>query len=68
MLVVCSWCDEALHFKRPFDDERTTHGMCSECAVEATRQAMEYGMDQTGVTFDHHPLMCNSPSVLKQAS
>jgi hypothetical protein len=31
MIVVCAWCQVSLRKISPYDDQRTTHGVCSTC-------------------------------------
>jgi hypothetical protein len=34
MYKVCAWCHKDLGTLPPLQDERTTHGMCNDCAKQ----------------------------------
>ena len=41
MKRVCAWCKKVMTDVEPFDDDRTTHGMCDECAAGMKEEAKE---------------------------
>ena len=39
VIVICAWCKRVLGMKEPVEDERITHGICSECQLKLIREA-----------------------------
>jgi hypothetical protein len=38
MKIVCAWCKSKLYEVEPFEDERTSHGMCIPCRDDALKE------------------------------
>lgn len=50
MKWICSWCKKKGPDVKPFDDERTSHGMCEECAEGMKEEAKEL-MDCSDILY-----------------
>lgn len=68
MIVRCAWCKCLLGFKEPYDDTRTTHGICKPCANELKLEILRTGGSASVKTTALYALKCSMCKIVIGAS
>ncbi len=68
MFVVCSFCQEDMGEKEPFENVKTTHGICPDCYTRLLHQAEGMSFDEYLEQFEVPVLVVNSEGRIAAAN